>query len=126
MAEETTASRGREGQQKTQDLTQALRQAAAKLAEQLSDASSLVVSTRWIEVGEDDPTDFTKAKLAAYTEIALDGDTTLVIPMRRESGVLVRDDALLEHHLNSVKNAIEYRQRLLDAMFDLAKQVRSR
>ena len=125
MSEETNQNQ-KDGTQKTQDLQQALRQAAAKLAEQLSDATSLVVSTRWIEVGDEEPKDFSDARLAAYTEIALDGDTTLVIPMRREGGILVRDDALLEHHLGSVKNAIEYRQKLLDAMFDLVKQVRAR
>jgi hypothetical protein len=111
---------------KTQDLQVALRQAAATLAEQLSDATSLKVDTLYVKVGDDGSYEFKDARPVASTTIELDGDTTMVIPLRDENGVLVRDDALLEVHLDSVKNAIEYRQKLLEALFNLVRQPRER
>ena len=112
--------------QKTQDLQVALRQAASTLAQQLSDASSLKVETLYVKIGDDGTTNFKEARPVASTTIELDGDTTMIIPVRDEGGILVRDDALLELHLNSVKSAIEYRQQLLEAMFNLVRPPRDR
>lgn len=112
--------------QKTQDLQVALRQAASALAQQLSDATSLKVETLYVKVGDDGTANFKDARPVASTTIELDGDTTMIVPVRDEGGILVRDDALLQVHLDSVKNAIDYRQKLLEAMFNLVRSPRER
>ena len=117
MAEETKT---------TNDLQAALRQAAASLAHQISEATALEVKTLWVEVSDDGAYKFEDARPVASTRIELDGDTTLTIPMRRENGVLVRDDDLLELHLGSVSNAVEYRYKILDAILNVVRQVRTR
>jgi len=111
---------------KTQDLQQALRQASAALAEQISDLTSLKVRTLWVKVSEDGAFKEEDARPVAATTIELDGDTTMIIPMRDENGVLVRDDALLEVHLGSVKSAMEYRQKLIETIIDTVRQARER
>jgi hypothetical protein len=104
------------------DLGEALRSAAQELARQINDASELTVETKYIVLEEsEEPT------LVARTTIELDGDTEVVIPMRREaSGALVRDEGLLEFHLGNVENAIAYRANLLDTILEVARTVRSR
>jgi hypothetical protein len=112
--------------QKTADLGEALRKAARELALQISDATAVEVETHWVEVGENGVFEEKEARLAAMTRIQLDGDTKLVIPTRRENGLLVRDDGLIELHLNAVQNAIEYRKKILDAIINVVRQVRER
>ena len=105
----------------TTDLIQALRQAGEELARQLSDASELKVTTSFTIVGENTP-----PELVASTSIALDGDTDVVIPLRREGNTLVRDVELLELHQVSVNNAIAYRAKLVEQILEVARQVRGR
>ena len=108
---------------KTSDLQAALRNAAAILAQQISNVTTLKVETKWVEVSDAGEYKFEDARPVASTHIELNGDTTLVIPMKRENGVLVRDDELLQVHLGSVQNAIEYRNKLLDAIIGVVKQL---
>jgi hypothetical protein len=112
--------------QKTSDLQKALRQAAAALAEQISDASALTVETRWVEIGDSETFNTADSRLAASTTIQLDGDTSLVVPLRRENGVLVRDENLLQLHLESVEKAIQYRKDLLATIVSAVQQIRER
>jgi hypothetical protein len=107
--------------QTTSDLMQALRQAGQELARQISDASALHVETYITIVDED-----SGEQLIASTEINLDGDTRVVIPVRREGNTLVRDMDLLELHQVSVDNAIAYRAKLVDQIMEVARQVRGR
>jgi hypothetical protein len=105
----------------TNDLVQALRQAGEELARQISDASSLNVETYFTIVGEK-----TDPQMIASTLIELDGDTKMVIPLRREGSALVRDKDLLDLHQASVNSAIAYRAKLFDQIMDVARQVRGR
>jgi hypothetical protein len=110
-----------ETNQTTSDLMQALRQAGQELARQISDASALHVETYIAIVDED-----SGEQLIASTDINLDGDTRVVIPVRREGNTLVRDMELLELHQVSVDNAVAYRAKLVDQIIQVARQVRSR
>jgi hypothetical protein len=109
---------------KTSNLQEALKQAASKLAEQISEATQLNVQTFTTLIDEDGKA--AKPQLVAETTIDLDGDTKLTIPMRKDAGALVVEAGLLELHLGSVQNAIKYRETLLQNILNVVKTVRER
>lgn len=109
------------------DLETTVRTAAQNLATALEKASELVVETQWVEVGDDGAVSWDDARPLSKTVISLGGDTKLTIPMTRsESGVLQRDEALLEIHMRNVQAAIEYRNGLLASLLSTVREVRSR
>lgn len=109
--------------QPTNDLRQALASAAQKLAAALNDLQALEVITQGTEI-KAGKVDKGNLRLIASTKIELDGDTTFTIPLVDENGALVVDQALLEVHLGSVQNAIDYRQQLLEMVVDFVRQAR--
>ena len=109
------------------DLESTVRNAASKLAQQLENTATLTVETRWVEVAEGAARDWEEANLVSWTNIRLDQDTQVIIPMRRnEAGALERDVELFDLHMQNVTAAIEYRARMLEAVMKIAQQVRSR
>lgn len=95
----------------------ALRNAASVVAKYVQDAASMLVETKYVEVGESGDANFEAAKPVARTEIKLDGDSEAVLPMRRnETGALEVDVNLFELHQANVATAIEYRARILNAL----------
>lgn len=109
----------------TSDLRTALESASRKLANALNDLQALRVETRWVEVKQN-AFDEKDSRLVASTQIELDGDTTVVVPLRDENGALVPDQALLDMHKEAVASAMEYRSMLLEMVTDFFRQARSR
>jgi hypothetical protein len=95
----------------------ALRNAAASVAKYVQDAASMLVETRYVELGENGTADFESAKPVARTLIKLDGDSEAVLPVRQnDSGALEVDLTLFELHQQNVATAIDYRARILNAL----------
>lgn len=109
----------------TTDLRAALENASRKLAAALNDLQALEVETRWVEIKQNEFKE-NETRLVASTKIELDGDTTVVVPLRDENGALVPDLALLEMHKEAVASAMEYRASLLEMVVDFVRQTRSR
>ncbi|MGW8251575.1 MAG: hypothetical protein ACWGO1_13095 [Anaerolineales bacterium] len=105
----------------------ALRNAASSVAKYVQDAASMLVETKYVEIGEAGDVDFESAKPVARTEIKLDGDSQAVLPMRRnETGALEVDITLFDLHQQNVATAIEYRSSILNALLGtLVSQRRS-
>ncbi len=109
----------------TNDLRAALESAGRKLAAALNDLQALEVQTSWVEVkagAHDDES----AHLVASTRIELDGDTSVIVPMKDENGAIVPDQALLALHKESVEHAIQYRSQIVQMVVDFVRQVRPR
>lgn len=95
----------------------ALRNAASSVAKYVQDAASMLVETKYVEVGDTGDVDFDSAKPVARTDIKLDGDSEAVLPMRRsDAGALEVDITLFELHQQNVATAIDYRARILNAL----------
>ena len=110
------------------EVADALRTAAEKVAQYIQDAGTLQVSTGYVQVGAkvDGDLQFDVAGPVASTVIKLDGDCKAVVPMRvAGNGTLELDTALLELHQRNVDTAIEYRARMLQALLG-ALQTRAR
>ena len=95
----------------------ALRNAAASVAKYIQDAATMLVETKYVELGENGAQSFDSAKPVARTVIKLDGDSEAVLPMRQnESGALEVDLTLFELHQQNVATAIDYRTHILNAL----------
>lgn len=95
----------------------ALKNTATSVAKYVQDAATMMVETRFVEIGGDESPSFDGAKPVARTVIRLDGDSETVIPMRQgTSGTLEVDTTLFELHQENVTTAIEYRARILNAL----------
>ena len=105
----------------------ALRNAASRVAKYVQDAATMLVETKYVEVGAGGNVDFQAAKPVARTEIKLDGDSEAVLPMRRnDTGGMEVDATLFELHQQNVATAIDYRARMLNALLStLVSQRRS-
>ena len=108
-----------------QDLRTALENASKKLAAALDNLQSLEVETRWIQVANNALNE-SDSRLVAKTRIALDGDTTVIIPVQDENGALAPDQALLDMHHQAVDTAMEYRAKLIAMITDFVRQARAR
>jgi len=103
------------------ELENAIKSAAEKVAQYISDAATLTVETRFVEIGADG-VNFDAAKPIARSIIKLDGDSSTVIPMRKGTkGQTEVDTALYEIHQNNVNTAIEYRAKILNAVLGTLK-----
>lgn len=98
------------------ELMNALKTAAEKIADYVGKAATLTVETEYVEL-DSGATDFSAAKPVASTIIKLDGDCKTVVPMRRtESGALQTDESLYDLHQRNVATAIDYRAKMMNAM----------
>jgi hypothetical protein len=103
------------------DFESSLRTAAEKVVKYLDDVTTLRVETLYNVVGEEGG-----PKRAALTEIKLDADSKLEIPLERDAdNRLVIDRDLLDIHERSVAAATEYRARILGAVIGLLRSGRS-
>ena len=90
----------------------------------LGDAFTLTVETRYIvvEEGKEQPAKLPPGVLVGKTNISLDGDTILAIPMvKSAAGTLVVDDRLLSLHTENVANAAIYRKEMILAAVEAVK-----
>ena len=105
----------------------ALRNAASSVAKYVQDAATMLVETKYVELGEDGAQSFDDAKPVARTVIKLDGDSEAILPMRpNESGALEVDLTLFDLHQQNVATAIDYRARILNALLSTLVAQRSR
>ncbi len=103
------------------ELNNALKSAAEKIVKYVEEVSSMTVETRFVEI-DGNSTDFAQARPAARTVIRLDGDSSTVVPVRRnEAGAMVVDAELFELHERNVAAAIQYRAQILDALLQTIK-----
>jgi hypothetical protein len=104
------------------DLETAIKTAADKIGELISNASSLTVTTLYVEIGVDGGADFTTAKPVARTQINFDGDNQTVLPLQKGAdGILSVDTALFEQHQRNVTAATEYRSHVLNAVLSILR-----
>jgi hypothetical protein len=101
------------------ELENSLRAAAEKVAKYVGDVATLVVETSYAEVVPGGGATFADAKAAARTEIKIDGDCKAIIPMVKApaTGALEIDAALLEVHERNVQAAIDYRAKMMAALW---------
>ena len=111
------------------ELENALKEATAKIAQYVADAATLTVETRYVEIKPDSVLSFDQAQPVARTTIRLDGDCNAVVPMRPASNTqaaLEVDAALFDLHQRNVTMAIDYRARMLNALWGALQQARGR
>ena len=95
----------------------ALRNAASSVAKYVQDAATMLVETKYVEIGDKGDVVFDDAKPVARTVIKLDGDSEAVLPMREsQSGGMEVDLTLFDLHQQNVAIAIDYRARMLNAL----------
>jgi hypothetical protein len=99
------------------ELENAVKDAALKVAKYVEDVATLTVETRYVEVGQDGAVNFDQARPAARTTIKLDGDCAAVVPMRASQTGPEVDAALFDLHQRNVTMAIDYRARMVGALW---------
>lgn len=96
------------------DIESALNRIAAKLVEYVDDVATLNVVTQSVDVNK--TTDFKDAKPVASTNIRIDGDSSMIVPLRSGANGAEVDNALYNLHMQNVALAIQYRQNILNAL----------
>jgi len=96
------------------DIESALNKIASKLVEYVDDVATLTVVTQSVDVNK--TADFKEAKPVASTTIRIDGDSTMVVPLRGGANGTEVDNALYNLHMQNVSLAIQYRQNILNSL----------
>ncbi len=99
-----------------------IRSALQAIADQIADGSKLTVSTNvqvvntsaGVQIAAD------KAEIAR-TEISIDGDRYVIVPILIDAGELRVPQAVLELHERHVTEAIAYRKQMLEILVDFVK-----
>ena len=99
-----------------------IRSALQAIADQIADGSKLTVSTSvqvvntsaGVQIAAD------KAEIAR-TEISIDGDRFVIVPVLVDAGELRVPQAVLELHERHVAEAVAYRKQMLDILVDFVK-----
>jgi arginine decarboxylase-like protein len=105
------------------ELENAIKKAAVKIAQYVEDVAKLTVETRYVEVGSGQATDYDQARPLASTLITLDGDNHSVVPMQRtKEGALELDSTLYEIHQDNVATAIAYRTEMMQALLGMLQR----
>lgn len=104
-------------------LDSSIRSAAEKLVKALEENTTLTVRTFTTEVGANSVASGGQDRnLIAETTIKLDGDYSTVIPVQRtEAGMLESDQDLLMIHQQNIAAAIEYRNKVLNALLSIIR-----
>jgi hypothetical protein len=101
------------------ELRDALKTAADRIAKYVQDAAEMAVETQYVELGA---TSFADARLAARTVVKLDGDSQTVVPMQKnDMGKLEVDLSVYEVHQQNVQAAIEYRTKMMNALLSVLR-----
>lgn len=101
------------------ELRDALKTAADRIAKYVQDAAEMAVETQYVELGA---ASFADARLAARTVVKLDGDSQTVVPMQKnDMGKLEVDLSVYEVHQQNVQAAIEYRTKMMNALLSVLR-----
>jgi hypothetical protein len=100
------------------EIREALKNAAELVTSYVKDASEMTVETRILELGGDSE----EGKLAARSVVKFDGDSSCVVPVRRDvNNNLVPDLGLYELHEKNVQATIDYRVRMMEQLLALLR-----
>lgn len=99
-----------------------IRSALQTIADQIADGSMLTVSTsvQVIDASTGVKIALDKVEIAR-TEISIDGDRVVVVPVMLEAGELRVPQAVYDLHERHVAEAVTYRKQLLDILVDFVK-----
>lgn len=105
------------------NLDDSIREAAAKVRQYIEDAAVMQVSTYYVLTGTEEIAKLEGERPGAFTEVKLDGDTRIVVPMRKgRDGTMELDEALFTVHERNVQSATDYRARVLGALIGLLQR----
>lgn len=105
------------------NLDDSVREAAAKVRQYVEDAAVMQVRTFYALIGTEPLTSLDPERPGAFTEVKLDGDTKVVVPMRKgRDGGMELDEALFSIHERNVAAATSYRAQVLNALIGLLQR----
>ncbi len=110
----------------TSELIEALKKAGQALAKQITDASELTVETLWVVADENGEVKWHDAKPVARTTIQLDGDSTLIVPVKLVGEQMIIQQELLTIHESNVQNARLYREKIYEMIMEAIKEISGR
>lgn len=99
-----------------------IRSALQAIADQIADGSKLTVSTNVQVVNASTGVQIAADKAEiARTEISIDGDRYVIVPILVDAGELRVPQAVLELHERHVAEAVAYRKQMLEILVDFVK-----
>lgn len=105
------------------NLDDSTREAAAKVRQYIEDAAVMQVRTFYVLTGAEPLSGIDPERPGAFTEVKLDGDTKVVVPMRKgRNGDMELDEALFTIHERNVAMATSYRAQVLNALVGLLQR----
>jgi hypothetical protein len=105
------------------NLDDSMREAAAQVRKYVEDAAVMQVRTYYVLTGTEELSKLDGERPGAYTEVKLDGDSKVVVPMRKgRDDTMELDEALFSIHERNVQAATEYRARVLSALIGLLQR----
>jgi hypothetical protein len=105
------------------NLEDSIREAAAKVREYVEQAAVLEVRTFYQLTGAEPLSSLDVERPGAYTEVRLDGDTKVVVPMRKgRDETMELDETLFSIHERNVATATAYRAQVLGALIGLLQR----
>jgi hypothetical protein len=105
------------------NLDDSVREAAAKVRQYIEDAAVMQVRTFYVLTSTEPLSKIDPERPGAFTEVKLDGDTKVVVPMRKgRDGTMELDEALFNIHERNVAAATNYRAAVLSAMIGLLQR----
>lgn len=105
------------------NLDDSIREAAAKVRQYVEDAAVMQVRTFYVLTGAEDVSKLDGERPGAFTEVKLDGDSKVVVPMRKgRDETMELDEALFSIHERNVQTATDYRARVLNALISLLQR----
>jgi hypothetical protein len=105
------------------NLDDSIREAAAKVRQYVEDAAVMQVSTFYVLTGTEELSKLDAERPGAFTEVKLDGDSKVVVPMRKgRDDTMELDEALFTIHERNVQLATDYRARVLNALIGLLQR----
>jgi hypothetical protein len=100
------------------ELREALKSSAERIAKYVEDVAEMAVETRYVEMGA---TTIDDSKLAARTVVKLDGDSQTVIPMQMGANKLEVDMGVYDVHQQNVQAAIDYRAKMMNSLLSVLR-----
>ncbi len=105
------------------NLDDSTREAAALVRKYVEDAAVMQVRTFYVLTGAEPLSSMDPERPGAFTEVKLDGDTKVVVPMRKGRGDSIEiDEGLFSIHERNVAMATAYRAQVLNALIGLLQR----
>lgn len=105
------------------NLDDSTRAAAEQVRKYVEDAAVMQVRTFYVLTGTEELSKLDAERPGAFTEVKLDGDSKVVVPMRKgRDDTMELDEALFSIHERNVQAATEYRARVLNALIGLLQR----